>query len=83
MKIKKLEWSEPSPSNNYCWVAKTPFGEYSVVNEGGSWYADLYEGNINWRWKPEYDRRSYVMELKPQQACQEHFEKLVKSCLEI
>lgn len=35
--VKALEWLEPSKKTNGCWTADSPFGTYSVVNEGGWW----------------------------------------------
>ena len=42
VKVKALEWVEPSKETNGCWIAKCEIGTYSVVNENG-WYAVLDE----------------------------------------
>jgi hypothetical protein len=38
-KVKPLEWREPSQATNGCWTAESPLGTYSIVNEGGQWFA--------------------------------------------
>lgn len=43
VKVRELEWVEPSRQTNGCWTAPCIFGVYSVVNEGG-WYAMLEGG---------------------------------------
>ena len=47
--IVPLEWEGPSYDTNYCYVASTMFGTYSVVNEDG-WYAmlDPYIDGFEW-----------------------------------
>lgn len=43
VKVKGLEWDEPSRASNMCWVARCVFGTYSAVNDDG-WYAVLEDG---------------------------------------
>lgn len=78
--IKPLEWEEPSASTNQCWVARTQFGIYSAVNEGG-WYVSLDDH----AWRTEYfewsapDARMTLSDA--QAAAYADYERRVLSCL--
>jgi len=78
--IMPLAWVEPSGSTNGCWVAKTSLGTYSVAFEDG-WFATLEDG-LKWEWEPEEDPRSYSGPVAAQKACQEHFERTIRSALQ-
>ena len=83
VKVKRLEWEEPCSRNNMCWVAKTMFGNYFVGDEGGAWWAELYDGPVSWEWEPDKDRRAFADEARPQQACQDDYDKRVMSAVEV
>lgn len=76
---KALDWDPPSDVSNGCWTAKCILGTYSVVFEDG-WSAVLEDG-LKWEWEPEEDPRSYSGPYAAQNACQEHFERTIRSAL--
>jgi hypothetical protein len=76
---KALDWKEPSSTTNGCFVADSVLGRYTVVYEDG-WYACLEDG-LKWEWEPSEDPRSYLGPYAAQNACQEHFERTIRSAL--
>jgi hypothetical protein len=82
VKVKALEWEDPSPKNNNVWVARTVLGTYCVGCEGGWWYAVLDEGFRHWEWEPENDARSYSGPFAAQAAAQQDYEARILSALD-
>lgn len=74
--VKALEWEVPSPFTNHCWIAKSPFGTYSVVNEDG-WYAAREPGDF-WEWNGDriIDTRDSAF-----RACEADYAARIRSAL--
>lgn len=69
----QLIWEEQSSSNNWCHVAKTPFGDYYVHVDGGTHqaWAEWLAGTEQFIGEPSGSL--YTEQMK----CEEHFNKLV------
>nr|WMC99294.1 hypothetical protein RAR13_11615 [Aminobacter aminovorans] len=78
--IKALEWKAPSKATNGCWTAESPFGTYSVVNEGG-WFACREETprDFYFEWFGEDMSRDTLY--TAQSAAQADYEARVRSAL--
>jgi transcriptional regulator with XRE-family HTH domain len=79
VEVKPLEWEEPCREHNWCWVAKSILGTYSVANDDG-WHADLEDGRA-WEWEPEDHPRSYFGTSAAKEACQAHFDRTIRAAL--
>lgn len=77
--VKALQWKEPSPRTNGCWVAESAIGNFSVGFDDG-WHACLEDG-LSWDWEPEDDPRSYGGPYAAQAACQQHLSSVILSAL--
>lgn len=80
VRVKPLEWAEPSKTSNGCWTAESPFGTYSVVNEGGWWC--ILEGAPyckGFEWLGENAAKDTVATAKA--AAQADYESRIRSAL--
>lgn len=80
VRVKALEWNEPSEITNGCWSARCELGKFSVAFDDG-WHAELNDGR-DWEWEPEMDPRSYEGPYAAQRACQAYRSALILSALE-
>lgn len=80
--VASLEWRLPCKATNYCWAAKTPFGEYSLAFDDG-WHAEFDPRSSCWEWESELDPRSYDGPQAAMDGCQAHFTNLVVSSLAV
>lgn len=80
VKVRRLEWKEPSKETNGCWTAASPLGTYSVVNEGG-WHAGRDEAprDFYFEWSGQDMSRDTLY--AAQDACQSDFESRIRSSL--
>lgn len=78
--VKALEWKEPSWRSNGCWTADSPFGTYSVVNEGG-WHVSRDETprDFYFEWAGQDMSRDTLDTAKA--AAQSDYERRVRSAL--
>lgn len=80
IRVKPLEWAEPSRKTNFCWTADCVFGVYSVVNEDG-WHAvlDYVPHNQGFEWSAR-DMSQYTLG-SAQRECEADYERRVLSAL--
>lgn len=76
VRVKPLEWQEPSKATNHCWVAETQFGTYSAVNEDG-WHVGFEPGRY-WDWDGD---RILDTERTAKAAAQADYEQRIRSAL--
>jgi len=80
VKVKALEWKEPSQLTNGCWVADTPFTGYSICHEDCRFHV-ICEG-----WNISGDDQDVALDcptLKAAKAAaQAHYDKAIREALE-
>ena len=80
VRVRKLEWVEPTKLTNGCWSAECELGVFSVAFDDG-WHAELNDGR-DWEWEPELDPRSYEGPYAAQRACQAYRDARILSAIE-
>jgi len=80
VKVKALEWKEPSQLTNGCWVADAPFIGYSICHEDCRFHV-ICEG-----WNISGDDQDVGLDCPTleaaQTAAQAHYEKVIREALE-
>jgi len=76
IKVKPLEWENPTRLSNGCYAAKTFFGDYYVAQQDGLWYAGNEE--IRFDWECEYDTNTLDA---AKAAAEADYQKRILSCI--